>query len=248
MLAGSVLLALLAAACSSSVGGARRRRWSLGTVRPRHRPPVLGRRPAGAGRQRRAARPATTRAFGYYTFAASLGQALGPGADRAVRRAAGDPRHLGALRSAPSGSASAVLVAVGAACGPPARHVAAAAADGGMRALLRLPGLVRRCWSAASCWPPSTSRSSTCRRWAPSGASPPASIGVLLTLRAVASMTSRLFLGRLVGRLGRRRLLDRQRRRCPRCAMAALRRAHAPVGAGRGRRRCSASGSASASR
>ncbi|XVS61136.1 MFS transporter [Actinosynnema sp. CA-299493] len=146
-------------------------------------------------------------AFGYYTFAASLGQAVGPGlillfgGDRPIPRT--DAVFLVAF------VITVVLVGVTVATRPPAVHRAATADGGptGVRDLLRRPGLVRTL--AVSCvviaavditlvYLPALGA----ERGIPSGV-----VGVLLAVRAAASMTSRLFLGRLAAWLGRRRLL-----------------------------------------
>ncbi|MFE9746956.1 MFS transporter [Saccharothrix saharensis] len=146
-------------------------------------------------------------AFGYYTFAASLGQAVGPGlillfgGDRTIPRT--DTVFVVAL------VITVVLIGVTVAVRAPAAR-GAAAVDGapeGVRDLLRRPGLVRTL--TVSCvviaavditlvYLPALGA----ERGIPSGV-----VGVLLAVRAAASMTSRLFLGRLAAWLGRRRLL-----------------------------------------
>src|SRR5687768_10691807 len=81
------------------------------------------------------------------------------------------------------------------------------AASGGMGTLLRLPGLLRALLiscvvlSAVDITLVYLPALGADRGWA-AGV-----VGLLLTLRAVASMTSRFFLGRLVGWIGRRRLM-----------------------------------------
>lgn len=146
-------------------------------------------------------------AFGYYTFAASLGQAVGPGlillfgGDRTIPRT--DTVFLVAL------VITIGLIGVTVALRPPAVR-RASTVDGapeGVRDLLRRPGLVRTL--SVSCvviaavditlvYLPALGA----ERGIPSGV-----VGVLLAARAAASMTSRLFLGRLAAWLGRRRLL-----------------------------------------
>jgi MFS family permease len=145
-------------------------------------------------------------AFGYYTFAASLGQAIGPG----LLILAGGQRSI-----PDTGTIFLVATAIGIAlvlCSTvlrmPARPGSAGDSElGGMRTLLRLPGLVRAlvisCIVLAAVditlvYLPALGAD----RGLAAGF-----IGFLLTLRAVASMTSRFFLGQLVGRLGRRRLM-----------------------------------------
>ncbi len=145
-------------------------------------------------------------AFGYYTFAASLGQAAGPalitvlGGDGALP----DTTPIFATATA----LGVVLLACTAFVRMPARERAGGgAAAGGMGGLLRLPGLVRALF--ISCvvlsavditlvYLPALGAD----RGLAAGV-----VGLLLTLRAVASMTSRLFLGRLVALMGRRRLM-----------------------------------------
>jgi MFS family permease len=146
-------------------------------------------------------------AFGYYTFATSLGQALGPslilvfGGSRTIP-------ETGAIFVSTLGLA-AVLVVVTLLVRPSVRTRAdrATASEGGVRILLRRPGLTRAL--TVSCvvlaavditlvYLPALGT----ERGIVAG-----TIGALLTLRAAASMVSRLFLGRLAHRLGRRRLL-----------------------------------------
>lgn len=145
-------------------------------------------------------------AFGYYTFAASLGQALGPGliilfgGDRTVP----DTRliFIGAL------AVSVPLFAVSLFLRPSGQHGRQAGTQpGGFRDLLARPGLVRaltvNCVVLAAVditlvYLPALGT----ERGIAAG-----TIGILLTLRAVASMTSRLFLGRLAAAVGRRHLL-----------------------------------------
>jgi MFS family permease len=145
-------------------------------------------------------------AFGYYTFAASLGQALGPGLIIGIggRQAIPDTQAIFLIATV----IGLVLVVCTAALRMPARPAGQGdSASGGVRALLRLPGLVRAllisCIVLAAVditlvYLPALGAD----RGLAAGF-----IGLLLTLRAVASMVSRLFLGSLVGRLGRRRLM-----------------------------------------
>jgi MFS family permease len=145
-------------------------------------------------------------AFGYYTFAASLGQALGPGLIIGIggRQAIPDTQAIFLIATV----IGLVLVVCTAALRMPARPAGQGdSASGGVRALLRLPGLVRAllisCIVLAAVditlvYLPALGAD----RGLAAGF-----IGLLLTLRAVASMVSRLFLGSLVARLGRRRLM-----------------------------------------
>lgn len=147
-------------------------------------------------------------AFGYHTFAASPGQAVGPGlillfdGDRTIPRT--DTVFVVAF------VITVVLIGVTLALRAPAvgRAATVDGAPDGVRDLLRRPGLVRTL--AVSCaviaavditlvYLPALGA----ERGIPSGV-----VGVLLAVRAAASMTSRLFLGRLAAWLGRRRLLS----------------------------------------
>lgn len=146
-------------------------------------------------------------AFGRYTFAASLGQAVGPGLIIAFGGNQKIP-DTGAIFLA-SIITCVVLTGLSFGFGHPrhARSVPAPAGKGTMRALFRIPSLPRAlitsCIILAAVdislvYLPAlgAERDLTSRL-----------IGLLLTLRAGASMISRLFLGRLSARLGRRRLL-----------------------------------------
>jgi MFS family permease len=145
-------------------------------------------------------------AFGYYTFAASLGQAAGP----ALITLLGGGGALPDTR--PIFATATVLGVVLLACTlflrmPAREKEGGGAGSGGMGTLLRLPGLLRAL--LISCvvlsavditlvYLPALGAD----RGLAAGV-----VGLLLTLRAVASMTSRFFLGRLVGWIGRRRLM-----------------------------------------
>lgn len=146
-------------------------------------------------------------AFGHYTFAAALGQALGP----ALILLFGGRRTIPATEAifVSALGIAAALLAVTLLLRSSRREKAAGAGGqaGGMRTLLRRPGLLRAL--TVSCvvlaavditlvYLPALGT----ERGIASGA-----VGVLLTLRAAASMVSRLFLGRLSARLGRRTLL-----------------------------------------
>ncbi|MEH1056226.1 MFS transporter [Micromonospora sp. CPCC 206171] len=203
VLAGSGLLAA-AGACfvlfADSVAGLVVASMVLGTG---HLCAVVGQQALVANRT---AADRYDAAFGYYTFAASLGQALGPGlivvfgGDRPIP-------DTGAIFLGATALTLPLLVAA-ASLRPSAHHrQAAGPAAGGLAGLLRQPGLVRAL--AVSCvvlaavditlvYLPALGA----ERGIAAG-----SIGVLLGLRAVASMASRLLLGRLVAAVGRRRLL-----------------------------------------
>ncbi|MBP2336496.1 MFS family permease [Saccharothrix coeruleofusca] len=144
-------------------------------------------------------------AFGYYTFSASLGQLVGPllipvlGGSRAIP----DTRAIFVGGAVLSGV---LLLGSLFVRRTPARG-GRTAESGGWAALLRLPGLPRAlltsCVVLASVdislvYLPALGAE---RHLAASA------VGVLLGLRAAASMTSRLFLGRLTPLVGRKRLL-----------------------------------------
>ncbi|HEX2072311.1 MAG TPA: MFS transporter [Geodermatophilus sp.] len=145
-------------------------------------------------------------AFGYYTFAASLGQAIGP----ALITVVGGEGALPDTRPIFLVAAALGVALLGCTCVlrfPVRARTGAAAETGGMGTLLRLPGLVRAL--TVSCvvlaavditlvYLPALGAD----RGLAAGF-----VGLLLTLRAVASMTSRLFLGRLVKLMGRRPLM-----------------------------------------
>ncbi|WNM42465.1 MFS transporter [Micromonospora halotolerans] len=146
-------------------------------------------------------------AFGYYTFAASLGQALGPG----LIVLFGGDRPIPDTRAIFLGATVVALplLVVTLFLHPSAHHRQSADGPGagGLRDLLRRPGLVRAL--TVSCvvlaavdislvYLPALGT----ERGIAAG-----SIGILLGVRAVASMASRLLLGRLVAALGRRVVL-----------------------------------------
>ncbi|MFD4638318.1 MFS transporter [Lentzea sp. NPDC058436] len=145
-------------------------------------------------------------AFGHYTFAASLGQAVGPGL--IILAGGGQAVPDTSLLFAASVAIGLVLTLSALLLRMPARPSAARENEaGGMRTLVRLPGLPQAllvsCVVLAAVditlvYLPAlgTDRGLTA-----------GFIGLLLTLRAAASMASRFFLGTLVARLGRRRLM-----------------------------------------
>jgi MFS family permease len=145
-------------------------------------------------------------AFGYYTFAASLGQAAGPALITLLGGSAELPDTRPIFLTATA--LGAVLLATTAFLRVPrADRLDGSATDRGMGSLLRLPGLLRAllvsCVVLAAVditlvYLPALGTD----RGLAAG-----TVGLLLTLRAVASMTSRFFLGRLVGFVGRRRLM-----------------------------------------
>ncbi|MER7164809.1 MFS transporter [Micromonospora sp. NPDC000207] len=146
-------------------------------------------------------------AFGYYTFAASIGQALGPG----LIVAFGGDQPIPDTRAIFVGATVVALpLLVTSALLRPSGHHHRTDGErpvGGVRDLLRQPGLRRAllvsCVVLAAVdvtlvYLPALGM----ERGIAAG-----SIGVLLALRAVASMVSRLLLGRLVAAFGRRTLL-----------------------------------------
>jgi MFS family permease len=146
-------------------------------------------------------------AFGYYTFATSLGQALGPGVILLFGGTRTIPNTGAIFASAVALAALVLGVAVLLKPTGGTSDGRTGAEHGGMRGLLRRPGLPRAL--TVSCvvlaavditlvYLPALGA----ERGIASGA-----VGVLLALRGAASMTSRLFLGRLSRRLGRRHLL-----------------------------------------
>ncbi|MFF0771430.1 MFS transporter [Nonomuraea wenchangensis] len=143
-------------------------------------------------------------AFGHYTFAASLGQAAGPLLIAAFGGAGAIP-DTGRIFAASCGLA--VLLLALSALLPSHRTGRAEAEGGDLRSLLRLPGLahalVTSCVVLAAV--------DITLAYLPAlgtelGLSAGA-VGLLLTLRGLASMTSRFFLGSLARAVGRRRLL-----------------------------------------
>ena len=146
-------------------------------------------------------------AFGHYTFAASLGQAMGPGFIVAFGGDTPIPRTSAIFVGAALLTLLVLAVALGLRPSAHPHKTTPLGAHGGMPELLRRPGLVRAL--TVSCvvlaavditlvYLPALGA----ERGIAAG-----TIGVLLTLRAAASMTSRLFLGRLSAALGRRHLL-----------------------------------------
>nr|WP_254304763.1 MFS transporter [Rathayibacter sp. VKM Ac-2835] len=144
--------------------------------------------------------------FGYYTFAASLGQAIGPAfipvfAGSAVRP---DPAPLFLV----GGALAVLLLAVTAAIARPApRATTAAPSEGSTLGLLRIPGLARALLTSATVvaavdltvvYLPALGA----ERGLPAGV-----VGALLTVRALASMASRLLLGATTSRFGRTRVM-----------------------------------------
>jgi MFS family permease len=203
MLVGAVLMALSGAVFWTERGGAAGLVLGSVVLGTGHLLSVVGQQAAVAN----TAGPGRfDTAFGYYTFAASLGQAAGP----ALITVLGG---RGALpETTPIFATATVLGVVLLACTtflrmPARERTGDGTTAGGMGTLLRLPGLLRAL--LISCVVLSAVDISLvylpalgADRGLAAGI-----VGLLLTLRAVASMTSRFFLGRLVARIGRRRLM-----------------------------------------
>ena len=145
-------------------------------------------------------------AFGYYTFAASLGQAIGPALITLLGGSGALPDTSPIFLTA-TGLGVLLLATTAFLRVPAGERAGTDASNSGMRALLRLPGLLRAL--LVSCvvlsavditlvYLPALGTDHGLAAGA---------VGLLLTLRAVASMASRLFLGRLVVFVGRRRLM-----------------------------------------
>ncbi|MEV0831082.1 MFS transporter [Nonomuraea rubra] len=143
-------------------------------------------------------------AFGHYTFAASLGQAAGPLLIAAFGGQAAIP-DTGSIFAASCGL-SLLLLALSALL--PNHPTGRAEADGGdLRTLLRLPGLAHALLTSCVVL---AAVDITLAYLPALGAElglTASAVGLLLTLRGLASMTSRFFLGRLARAVGRRRLL-----------------------------------------
>lgn len=203
MLAGAVLLLLAAVVFTTERGGAAGLVVGSVVLGTGHLLSVVAQQAAVAN----TAGPGRfDTAFGHYTFAASLGQAAGP----ALITVLGGPGALPDSRPVFLAATvlAGVLLGVTTLLHTPARASDSGPAEaGGMRTLLRLPGLLRAL--TVSCvvlaavditlvYLPALGA----ERGLAAG-----SVGLLLALRALASMTSRFLLGRLVGLIGRRRLM-----------------------------------------
>jgi MFS family permease len=144
-------------------------------------------------------------AFGRYTFAASLGQAIGPGLVAALGGGGTAPDTVRIF----AGAVVVAAVFLGCAVGlrrsrSGARH---ASAGGGFRAALQVPGLGRAILASLTVLAATDLLVVYLPALGQERGIAAAVIGVLLGLRAAASMTTRFFLGALVRRLGRERLL-----------------------------------------
>ncbi|WP_243788151.1 MFS transporter [Saccharopolyspora gloriosae] len=145
-------------------------------------------------------------AFGYYTFAASLGQAAGPLMIVVFGGAQAIPDTTPIFWGATALAAALLVCSFGITSGTPSSGSAPKGSPG-VRELLRLPGLIPAlCTSCVVLAAVDLSLvylpALGAEREIASGV-----VGGLLGLRAVASMVSRFFLGRSTRLLGRRRLL-----------------------------------------
>ena len=202
MLLGAVLMALAGAVFWTERGGATGLVLGSVVLGTGHLLSVVGQQAAVAN----TAGPGRfDTAFGYYTFAASLGQAAGPALITLLSGSGALPDTTPIFATATG--LGVVLLVCTVFLRIPAAERPTGGARGGVGTLLRLPGLVRAL--LISCvvlsavditlvYLPALGAD----RGLAAGV-----VGLLLTLRAVASMTSRLFLGRLVRRVGRRRLM-----------------------------------------
>ena len=144
-------------------------------------------------------------AFGRYTFAASLGQALGPGALTLLGGHAVTPNttHLFLL-----GLVASVCTAATALGFRRSERPSAATGSGRPGAgLVRLPGLKLALLISCIVLAAVDITMAYLPALGVERDIPSATVGVLLVIRALASMTSRLGLGRLVHRFGRRRVM-----------------------------------------
>lgn len=146
-------------------------------------------------------------AFGRYTFAASLGQAVGPALIIAFGGSQRIP-NTSAIFIA-SIAMGAVLTALSFGLGQPhhARSLPASASAATMRTLFRIPGLPRALITSCTILAAVDITLVYLPAWGAEQGLTARLVGLLLALRAAASMVSRLFLGRLSAKVGRRRLL-----------------------------------------
>ena len=153
-----------------------------------------------------AGRGAYDTAFGYYTFAASLGQSLGPAMIALFGGARSIPDTT-AIFAWSAGIAAGLVVLSALTAGGAQVRATSTRAEGGVRELLRTPGLRRALLT--SCVVLATLDITLAylpalgtERGLSSG-----TVGAFLTVRGLASMGSRFFLGRLTAAFGRRAVL-----------------------------------------
>lgn len=149
-------------------------------------------------------------AFGYLTFAASLGQALGPLAISLVGGASVRPDTqaifllavcMGLVLFATTFGVSARV------SGGKRKAVAAGVGTGGAMALLKTPGVARALATSATVLAVVDLTMVYLPALGADRGLTAATVGAMLTVRAVFSMVSRLLLGRVSRRIGRMRLL-----------------------------------------
>lgn len=149
-------------------------------------------------------------AFGYLTFAASLGQALGPLAISLVGGATVRPDTqaifllavcMGLVLFASTFAVSAQV------SGGKRKAVAAGGSAGGAMALLKTPGVARALATSATVLAVVDLTMVYLPALGADRGLTAATVGAMLTVRAVFSMVSRLLLGRVSRRIGRMRLL-----------------------------------------
>ena len=145
--------------------------------------------------------------FGYYTFAASLGQAVGPLLIAALAGSAVQPDTRPIFAAAAIGTAILTLVAFGVDTTVGTATEASRSTKSGLGPLLRTPGLLPALGTSAVV----VAAVDLSLIYLPALGTerdlPAAVVGTLLTIRAVFSMGSRILLGRLSRLLGRTRLM-----------------------------------------
>jgi MFS family permease len=146
-------------------------------------------------------------AFGHYTFATSLGQALGPGLIVLLGGEGAVPR-TGAIFAATVALTVVLVVLSWFVRAGRVEHVATGRdAGGSLKKLVRKRGLLRALAVSSVVLAAVDITLVYLPALGAERGIAAGTVGVLLTVRAAASMTSRLFLGRLVTWMGRRRLL-----------------------------------------
>ncbi|MEW9871762.1 MFS transporter [Arthrobacter sp. HS15c] len=150
-------------------------------------------------------------AFGYLTFAASLGQALGPLAISLVGGASirPDTQAIFLLSACMSLVLFVATFGVSAKVSGGKRKAAGGAADGsgGAVSLLRTPGVARALATSATVLAVVDLTMVYLPALGSERGLTAATVGLMLTIRAVFSMVSRLVLGQMSRKLGRMRLL-----------------------------------------
>jgi len=149
--------------------------------------------------------PALDSAFGRYTFAASFGQALGPGALAVIGGGEVLPDTSPVITVGVAASVAVTLTALGLrrTAHPTGRSGAAPSSLG----MLRRPGLRLALLTSCIVLAAVDITLAYLPALGVERGIPASTIGMLLVVRAVASMTSRIGLGRLVSWFGRRRTM-----------------------------------------